>query len=538
MHSRARMIRRALLLAALICAEHHAHATSCVPGFDYGAFASCGVTMQGGGVTNSYDSSIGNYAASQSSPASNGNLGENCTTAGSVQLSGSTTTVNGEIDYGPGGSTGSVISTSGGASYSTSGALGSTLTLTPVTIPTVGTNQGDLTCSSDCSPATNQTYGNVSVKSSGTIITLSAGTYVMDTFSMTGNSILNVGTGPIIVYVSCTSSSSGFDLSGGTVQNSTQKSTDLVFMLSNSCTTAKITGGVSSSYAVYAPGTDITIAGGGTIYGAVVGKTVTDRGGSAICYDKALQNFVGGGFSCSSTEVSRASPVIASVSSATAIVQGTYESPTGLATTLSDSASIGLWSFPWIRGHMRARTASTVNSSSFSSGTVLFDAGAAGKIPAASGGACSAPYSGTCRAIFPNTNTTAASGTTFGSARNVKPLDASNSTTSTTIGSQIVSGLTGSNYMSIIAKILAGSLGGVDRSTVAVIGASTIAGNGARPTMAYFGALDGEIHAVCASTGGTTATKTTICPALGTELWAFLPRVSLPLLKNNVGRIA
>src|SRR3569623_719719 len=467
MHSRARMIRRALLLAALICAEHHAHATSCVPGFDYGAFASCGVTMQGGGVTNSYDSSIGNYAASQSSPASNGNLGENCTTAGSVQLSGSTTTVNGEIDYGPGGSTGSVISTSGGASYSTSGALGSTLTLTPVTIPTVGTNQGDLTCSSDCSPATNQTYGNVSVKSSGTIITLSAGTYVMDTFSMTGNSILNVGTGPIIVYVSCTSSSSGFDLSGGTVQNSTQKSTDLVFMLSNSCTTAKITGGVSSSYAVYAPGTDITIAGGGTIYGAVVGKTVTDSGGSAIYYDKALKNFVGGGFSCSSSEVTRATP----------------------------------------------------------------------DIPSASGGACSAPYCGSCRAIFTNTNTSAASGTTFGSALNVKTLDASNSTTSTTIGSQIVSGLTGSNNMSIIAKLLAGCLGGVDRSTVAVIGASTIAGNGARPTMAYFGALDGEIHAVCASTGGTTATKTNICPALGTELWAFLPRVSLPLLKGKVGRI-
>ena len=140
-------------------------------------------------------------------------------------------------------------------------------------------------------------------------------------------------------------------------------------------------------------------------------------------------------------------------------------------------------------------------------------------------GACSAPYSGTCRAIFTNTNSTAASGTTFGSALAVTTLDCSNSTSSTTIGSKIISGLTSTNYTSIISKILAGSLGGVDRSTVAVIGPSTIAGNGARPTMAYFGALDGEIHAVCASTGGTTATKTNICPALGTELWAFLPRV-------------
>lgn len=531
------MIRRALLLVALVASEHHAHATSCVPGFDYGAFAACGVTMSGGGVTNSYDSSIGNYTVSQSSPPSNGNLGENCTTAGSVTLSGSTTTVNGQIDFGPGGSAGSVISTSGGASYDTSSSLGSTLTLTPVTIPPTGTDQGNYTCSSNCSLPTNQTYDTVKAQSTGTVLSLAAGTYVMDSLTLSGNAVLNVATGPVIVYIACNTTSSGLDLSGGTVTNTTQKSTNLVFMLSNNCTSSKISGGSSASYAVYAPGTDITISGGGTIYGAVVGASVKDTGGSAIYYDKALKNFVGGGFACSSTEVSRASPVIATLSSTTAIVQGTYESPTGLATTLSDAASIGTWSFPWIRGHMRARTASTVTSASFSSGTVLFDAGATGKIPAASAGACSAPYGGSCRAIFTNTNSTAASGTTFGTALNVKTLDYSNSTTSTAIGSQIVSGLTAANYVSIIQKILAGSLGGVDRSTVAVIGPSSIAGNAARPTIAYFGALDGELHAVCATIGGTTATKTNVCPALGTELWAFLPRVELPLLKNNVGRI-
>ena len=531
------MIRRALLLVALVAAEHHAHATSCVPGFDYGAFAACGITMSGGGVTNSYDSSIGNYTVSQSSPPSNGNLGENCTTSGSVTLSGSTTTVNGEIDFGPGGTAGSVINTSGGASYSSSGALGSTLTLTPVTIPVTGTDQGNLTCSSNCSPAANQTYDAVTVKSSGTVITLSAGTYVMDSFTMSGNSILSVGSGPIIVYIACTATSSGLDLSGGTVANSTQKSTDLVFMLSNNCTSAKITGGTSASYAVYAPGTDVTISGGGTIYGAIVAADVKDTGGSAIYYDKALKNFVGGGFSCTSTEVSRASPVLATVSAVTAIVQGTYESPTGLATTLSNSASITSWTFPWIKGHMRARTASTVTSASFSSGTVLFDAGATGKIPAAAAGSCAAPYGGTCRAIFTNTNLASTTGTTFGSALNVTSLDYTNGTSSTTIASQIVSGLTSTDYRNIISKILSAKLGGVDRATVAVIGASTIAGNGARPTIAYFGALDGELHAVCASIGGTTATKTSVCPALGTELWAFLPRVSLPLLKNNVGRI-
>jgi len=532
------MIRRALLVLSLaMVAEHHADAASCVPGFDYGAFAACGVTMSGGGVTNSYDSSIGNYTASQSTPPSNGNLGENCSTAGSVSLTGSTTKVNGEIDYGPGGSS-SVISTSGGASY-TGGdsALGSALTLTPVTIPTTGTNLGDLSCNNDCAPTANNTYGQVKV-SGGSTITLNASTYVMDSFSLSGNSILAIGTAPIIVYIACqNTTNNALDLSGGTVANSSQKSTNLVFMLASTCATASISGGASASYAVYAPNTDVTISGGGTLYGAVVAKSVKDTGGSAIYYDKALKNFVGGGFACTSTEVSRASPVIAAVSGQTAIVQGTYESPTGLATTLSDSASVGLWSFPWIKGHARARVASTVTSASFSSGTVLFDAGAAGNIPAASGSACTAPYSGTCRAIFTNTNATAASGTTFGSALGVTTLDYSNTASSTTIGSKIVTGLAAADYTAIVRKILAGSLAGGDRATVAVIGPSTIAGNGARPTIAYFGALDGELHAVCASTGGTTATKTNICPALGTELWAFMPRVELPLLKGNVGRL-
>ena len=419
-----------------------------------------------------------------------------------------------------------------------SSTLSSSLTLTPVTVPTVGTNLGDLTCNTNCTATANNTYHDVKVGSSGASLTLTAGTYVMDSLTVGSNTSLIVGSGPIIVYISCIgTTNNALDLNGGAVVNSSQKSTDLVFMLASTCATATISGGAQASYAVYAPNTDITITGGSSLYGAVVGASVKDTGGSAIYYDKALKNFVGGGFSCTSTEVSRASPVIAAVGGQTAIVQGTYESPTGLATTLTTSASITTWSFPWIKGHMRARTASTVTSASFSSGTVLLDAGAAGKIPAASGGACAAPYSGTCRAIFTNTNATAATGTTFGSALAVTTLDYSNSTSSTTIASKIVSGLAATDYTAIVKKILQASLGGVDRATVAVIGPSTIAGNGARPTMAYFGALDGELHAVCASTGGTTATKTNICPALGTELWAFMPRVELPLLKGNVGRV-
>jgi type IV pilus assembly protein PilY1 len=55
--------------------------------------------------------------------------------------------------------------------------------------------------------------------------------------------------------------------------------------------------------------------------------------------------------------------------------------------------------------------------------------------------------------------------------------------------------------------------------------------------MAYFGAADGMLHAVCAIAGGTTASTTNICPRPGTELWAFLPRVQLPLIRTNTARV-
>jgi type IV pilus assembly protein PilY1 len=79
---------------------------------------------------------------------------------------------------------------------------------------------------------------------------------------------------------------------------------------------------------------------------------------------------------------------------------------------------------------------------------------------------------------------------------------------------------------------MSASLGGIDRSTVAVIEPGTIVG-GSRPTIAYFGAADGMLHAVCASDG------TTACPtgSIGKQLWAFMPRVELPLVQYNEQRI-
>ena len=69
-----------------------------------------------------------------------------------------------------------------------------------------------------------------------------------------------------------------------------------------------------------------------------------------------------------------------------------------------------------------------------------------------------------------------------------------------------------------VTAIRQGMLGGVDHSIPAIIGPSVngLAGSASRPTVAYFGALDGMIHAILVS--GSAAGKNP-----GDELWAFIP---------------
>lgn len=522
---RERLIRRALLstalgLIAIATTPQKADAASCVPGFDYGAFSKqCNLKFAGGAVTDSYNSALGTYATTVTNTG--GNIGTNGTSANCVSLNGASTDINGNIDIGPGGVPGSVINTTGGATFDSASVLTSPLSLPSVIVPVVGTNQGNQSNPGALAP--NQTYGDVSI-TAGSTLTLSSGVYVMNSLKLVGNSIisLNITTGPITIYIV-----SDLDLAGGTVTNATGVSTNLIFMLAATCPTAKITGGANAAYAVYGPDTDITISGGGEIFGAVVGKTVTDTGGSKIHYDKALASTPAGQFACTPNEVSRSTPIIVALSGTSNIVQGTFETSTAAKPTFSTVAQLASWSFPFLKGHMRARVATSVTAGSFTSGTVTFDTGAAGFIPAANNAGCGAPNT-TCRYVFTNTNTP--DGTTY-----LPPVSQLNDTNASTIGAIMTTGLGGfaaAEWQTIVRAVLGGKLGGVDRSTAAVIEAGQVVGT-TRSTIAYFGATDGMLHAVCASTG------TAYCPAgsLGKELWAFMPRVQLPLVPANTTRV-
>ncbi|HEX4451289.1 MAG TPA: hypothetical protein VH143_10490 [Kofleriaceae bacterium] len=231
------------------------------------------------------------------------------------------------------------------------------------------------------------------------------------------------------------------------------------------------------------------------------------------------------------TEVSRSNPIDATIGGVDAILQGTYglTTPAPTLPTYSVNGDNATFTFPAVKGHLRARQTSTITStaSTFASGTILFDA--AGGIPAPTFTGCGTWYTANCRTVF----------TTIAQGR-LPTMHYVQQSEVATLGPLMASNLDSTNQGDLMQLILAGdnslvktlylpALGGVDHSTVAVIGTSGLV-NGTRPQMAYFGATDGMMHAVCASTGGA-------CDLPGRELWAYLPRTSLSTVRYNTARI-
>ena len=515
---------------ALANAPAVADASSCVPGFDYAIFAKDKIHIQGNAGTDSWNSTMGSYASTNA--CSDADIGTNSTSAGAGVIKSGSTTVCGDVFSGAGSDPGSVFTGNGNITGSQS-AQTSNQSLPDVTLPTLpSASPSDLAFKNDAGdlPA-NYAYGAVSCKQGS--LTLHAGKYLVDSLTLTSHCELNVTAGPVEFYFK-----SSLDIQAGVVANTTNVPGNLVFYGGPSATSVELQGGVDAFFAVYAPSATCELQGNVDMFGSVVCEDAHVQGNAHIHYDTALQNIAGGGFSCPATEISRATPIVTTVEGDTAIVQGTYEKPTTTAKTISTTSDVADFTFPYLKGHMRARTTSsiTTTSSTFSAGTVLFDAGASGKIPSPSYSGCST-FDGSCRNLFTVTQTPDTSGLSFHPER-VQFKDSNASTLGALIApASVVSGITAAHWKTIVRTVIAGKLGGVDRSTVAVVPASPLAGTSTRPTIAYFGATDGMLHAVCASSGGTTETDTNICPSLGSELWAFMPRVQLPLVRRNTTRV-
>jgi hypothetical protein len=258
------------------------------------------------------------------------------------------------------------------------------------------------------------------------------------------------------------------------------------------------------------------------------------------------------------TEVARSAPVPATINGTKALVQGTYEysyitlygkdyAVPRTIPGLFTHDDIGIFSFPVQRGHLRATAASALGTQAtgLNRETALFDA--ANAIPAATLTGCSNPFKGSCRTVFTSNKTGAAPSIVMVHENNANAIVYQTDGTASTLGAVLAPTIEGATTASLlladrkvlIDRVLSGydingdgtsyvpALGGVDRSTVAVIGSGMVSG---RPTIAYFGATDGMLHAVCASTVAP-------CDVLGRELWAYIPRVNLPNLRYNNARV-
>jgi hypothetical protein len=244
-------------------------------------------------------------------------------------------------------------------------------------------------------------------------------------------------------------------------------------------------------------------------------------------------------------EVSRSTPIIADVGGVEAQYQGTFEitTPAPPVTTFNGAADAATFEFPYTLGHLRAVRITDLPAveTAFADLIDTFDTGdpTAALIPTPNPAGCGVlAFTSACRTVF----TTVAAPDAAGLAQRPTriPFDTANLAA---LKPLLAPALSDFDVQTLIGLVLAGvpdgsggrrvGLGGIDRSTLAIIEASPfiaqIAGED-RPTMIYVGALDGMLHAICAEVRGP-------CLQEGQELWAFIPRTQLGQLRFNTQRV-
>jgi Tfp pilus assembly protein PilX len=294
------------------------------PTFNYAAFATdtgcSALQFGGGGTTNSYDHTA---ALSGGRPVTSSNTG-NVGTNGNLATNGNPTVIYGTLST-PRSGVGSCTSSNVTAWTDSSGHLQCSATLsnaqcmvelpqtvvypTP-TIPAAGTV--DITSNSSCPTMTGT--GGTCVKS-GSIMTLApstaggtmslhtlsltgnkdlhlaAGTYNIDSLSETGNTGLVLDSVPVILNVTGSGGGTVVDLTGGSVTNTSGNFDPMSFQVLYAGTgTVSLKGGNNSVGLLYAPNATFSFGGNADWYGAVIGKDMTDMGGTAVHYDRQLAN--------------------------------------------------------------------------------------------------------------------------------------------------------------------------------------------------------------------------------------------------------
>jgi hypothetical protein len=124
--------------------------------------------------------------------------------------------------------------------------------------------------------------GDLTVSGGGTAV-LANGSYCFHNVTVSGGSTLVIN-GPVKINVT-----GKFTDSGGSLQNTSHNPANLQVNSSYTGSNGVTVSGTSATYImVYAPGTDLTVSGGGPLYGSLVAKTLTVSGNSQIHQDLGL----------------------------------------------------------------------------------------------------------------------------------------------------------------------------------------------------------------------------------------------------------
>ncbi len=237
-----------------------------VPTFGFGAFTSGLLKVTGGGsniVVDSYNSEGGDVGTGSIASGTN------------ISLTG---TVTGDATAGGSNSGGVVQGTR------TASATGLPSYSSP-SCPTTGyTPAVNLAATGGMSY--NASTGVLSV-SGGNNVTLSGlATYYFSSVTLSGGSTLTLAPGSTktTIYVA-----GDVTISGGGIVNTGHAPTMLTLSSCGSATSDwDLTGSSDAYMGIFAPNRNITISGGGDLYGALIGKTLDQSGGSQIHYDSAL----------------------------------------------------------------------------------------------------------------------------------------------------------------------------------------------------------------------------------------------------------
>jgi hypothetical protein len=142
-------------------------------------------------------------------------------------------------------------------------------------------------------------YDNIIVKGNVHLRSVVAGTqacYNINSLGENGGGTLIIDSGPVILNIAGAGTIPGggypLDITGGGLINSASPAYNPMNLqiMYGGTGTIKLKGGGSSIGVMYAPNAAYSFGGGGNWYGAVIGAALTDMGGTAIHYDRHLNN--------------------------------------------------------------------------------------------------------------------------------------------------------------------------------------------------------------------------------------------------------